>query len=679
MKKEPESTIYLMFRVLRNPHLWIVAIIMVFLILVHYHELFVGVNLLDRLSPVLGFGLTRNTVARILFLIPVVYGTAKLGIGAGISLLVLVAAAMFPRVFIISPASREALFETCAVIIVGALIVSLWYAWQKAARRLAELETTQRRLNSYIQKLSQLHAISSMINQSLDLNLVINSAIIKISQLLECPIVWLNLSDRDTGQLKLLASYGLSEAGEIHAAEFSPGPDAKAVQNLSPVVIEDTSIYHRRVVGAEAFRKQLRPVIIKELVLNPGSVSAALAHEEIQSLLVVPLISKGKAVGTLGIAFHDAHHYPQDEIDLLTAVADQFGMAIENARLFQKERLVAEELRRSEKNYRDIFENASDAIWVHDLKGKILAVNSALCRLTGYQDTALIGSDISKLSPEYGLTKASQESHDRALKGEPDQPYEQKIVKKDGSEVILQIGTSLTSRGEKSQAFQHIARDITEERRIQNNLRLYAQKISQAQETERKRIARELHDETVQALVVVSRHLYNLAHGKSNLTALDIQAEIQKISDGIRHYSQELRPSILDDLGLLPALQWLASDLTQNYGICAEVEIIGNRRPLTQEAELMLFRITQEALTNIRKHSKATRAFVKVNFFDHAVKVIIQDNGQGFEMPSRTDDLARSGKLGLAGMLERAQLLGGILNIDSQTGRGTTLSVEIPV
>lgn len=221
--------------------------------------------------------------------------------------------------------------------------------------------------------------------------------------------------------------------------------------------------------------------------------------------------------------------------------------------------------------------------------------------------------------------------------------------------------------------------NIAKERRIQENLRLYAHKVSEAQEAERKRVARELHDETAQALVVVSRHLEDLSMGKSKLSAEEIREEVRMILEGVRHFSQELRPSILDDLGLIPALKWLASDLTKNYGIQAETDIRGNQRPLPPESELILFRITQEALTNVRKHSQATRVMVNVDFFEHKIKVSVQDNGKGFMMPARVGDLSRKGKLGLHGMQERAQLLGGTLNIESFPGKGTVLTVEIPV
>jgi signal transduction histidine kinase len=223
------------------------------------------------------------------------------------------------------------------------------------------------------------------------------------------------------------------------------------------------------------------------------------------------------------------------------------------------------------------------------------------------------------------------------------------------------------------------ADNINQERKIQDNLRLYVKRVSQAQEAERKRIARELHDETAQALVVVLRHLDDLSTGKPKLTANDIREEVRKILEGVRHFSQELRPSILDNLGLIPALNWLASDLTKNYGIQVETTIEGKQRMLATEVELTLFRITQEALTNIRKHSKASKARVKIVFFEHRIMISIQDNGQGFVIPAHIGDLSTLGKLGMIGMQERVQLLGGAFHIESTPGKGTGLTVEVPI
>jgi len=191
---------------------------------------------------------------------------------------------------------------------------------------------------------------------------------------------------------------------------------------------------------------------------------------------------------------------------------------------------------------------------------------------------------------------------------------------------------------------------------MQENLRFYLQQVTRAQEEERKRISHELHDEAVQALVVLSRQLdafISRTKGLSEDNSLLLEGLRQQIDDlmrGVRRLSQDLRPAALDSLGLLPALEWLASDVAQYSGIATKVNVLGTQRRLPEEIELVLFRITQEALRNVWRHSKATQAEVVVEFDDRETRITVSDNGKGFNLPETIGDLARDGKLGLAGM-----------------------------
>lgn len=115
------------------------------------------------------------------------------------------------------------------------------------------------------------------------------------------------------------------------------------------------------------------------------------------------------------------------------------------------------------------------------------------------------------------------------------------------------------------------------------------------------------------------------------------------------------------------------------HGIDAHVEVIGVERTLPVETQLLLFRIVQEALNNIRRHAAASRAMVKLEFGDNSIKMTVSDNGKGFELLERMGDLASIGKLGLAGMQERTRLLDGSLKVESEPGKGTTVAVEAPV
>lgn len=254
-----------------------------------------------------------------------------------------------------------------------------------------------------------------------------------------------------------------------------------------------------------------------------------------------------------------------------------------------------------------------------------------------------------------------------------------------GLVVILWLESYEIDKGHRLQAFLRLETAQRELQRMQQNLRFYLKQILIAQEEERRRIAQELHDDTAQALVVLSRKLDDFIatadHQSPQNSAYlkELQQQTDRILNGVRRFSQDLRPSVLDDLGLLPALEWLIPDLAQHFGIAIDMKVLGSVRRFPPEPELILFRIAQEALRNVGKHSQATKARVTLDFGDDKAILTINDNGDGFKPPERIGDLAAAGKLGLTGMQERAQLIGGSLRLESQPGKGTTVIAEVPI
>jgi signal transduction histidine kinase len=220
---------------------------------------------------------------------------------------------------------------------------------------------------------------------------------------------------------------------------------------------------------------------------------------------------------------------------------------------------------------------------------------------------------------------------------------------------------------------------------LYENMRFYAHKITQAQEEERKRIARELHDDTTQSLIALSRRMEALLTSDERLSASvsrrieELQHATLDVIQQVRRFSQDLRPSILDDLGLLPTLKELTTELNRQDGLRAEFRFIGQERRLSTDVELTLFRIAQEALNNVRKHAQASYVVTTVEMSDSAVRMMIEDDGKGFKPPTLTDHPASANKLGLIGMQERARLLGGLLQVDSAPGRGTKVIVNVPI
>lgn len=216
-------------------------------------------------------------------------------------------------------------------------------------------------------------------------------------------------------------------------------------------------------------------------------------------------------------------------------------------------------------------------------------------------------------------------------------------------------------------------------------LRRYALEVLRGQEDERLRISRELHDGTVQELVALAQRIElcadeldeNPAAARARLR--ELQALAHKTLTEVRRLSNNLRPSILEDLGLAAALRVLTRELSEQLPqVRVDCQVVGPAARLSPELELAAFRVAQEALSNVAKHARgATQAGVVLLFEDEELVLTVEDDGCGFEVPA-TGDLIRGGHLGLAGMVERAQLLGGELKMSSAPSRGTTITLRLP-
>ncbi len=209
--------------------------------------------------------------------------------------------------------------------------------------------------------------------------------------------------------------------------------------------------------------------------------------------------------------------------------------------------------------------------------------------------------------------------------------------------------------------------------------------VISAQEGERERVARDLHDDVAQQLIVLTRSIDNF---KTEAACLDPAAEsrLDEISDlargslaTIRRVSRDLRPSVLDDLGLVAALRWIASEASSHSGLDVTVRSKVESPTVSPEVGLGLFRIAQEAVHNVERHSGATTATITLAQADGVVTLTVEDDGRGFDVPTRFRDNVRAGRLGLLGMNERAELLGGRLTIESKPGKGARVIAEVPV
>ena len=209
------------------------------------------------------------------------------------------------------------------------------------------------------------------------------------------------------------------------------------------------------------------------------------------------------------------------------------------------------------------------------------------------------------------------------------------------------------------------------QRRRGDQLRALAGQLQSAREQERSRVAREIHDELGSALTGLKWELESLGEGRLNGAV----RRVESIMRTVKRISSDLRPGILDDLGLLEAIQWEATQFERRTGIECRCQIPDRRVELSNDGATAAFRIVQEALTNVLRHARATRVDIRAHVDDGSLLLEISDNGRGI---SRSD-LVSPQSLGLLGMRERAALVNGAVDITSQPGRGTTLLVTIPL
>lgn len=243
--------------------------------------------------------------------------------------------------------------------------------------------------------------------------------------------------------------------------------------------------------------------------------------------------------------------------------------------------------------------------------------------------------------------------------------------------LLLILGVVVASRVDREQraklAAEAANRHLAE---IQKSLESYIDMALRAQEEERYRLARELHDETIQDLVVVKVALETLPNGSnqaSHLQAIDNQ--LQRSIDGIRRFCLALRPSVLDDLGLIPGLEWLLSEMSGRTDIRTSLKVEGEACRLGADPELAIFRIAQEALRNVERHSNAKQVVVEFTYRSGGVRLEILDDGEGFHDQQL---LNGEGGLGLVGMQERARLIGATLHISSEPGN-TRILLDMPI
>jgi signal transduction histidine kinase len=673
---------------------WIVVGMLVFGAALHFGP---QIRYLPVPKPDSPLFLSRHAMERVLFVLPIAFAAFSFGWVGGLITLSITLLIMLPRVFLFSPYPVDAFMEVVAVVIVGSLM-----CW------MVETQEKERRLRQEAAaRLEVANAISTIVTQSLELQQVLGGALNKAVEVM-----------------------GLEERGGIFLLDEEAGELRLAVQQgFSPefVQAEERVKVGECLCGLAAQTGEL--IISENCLADPRHtrIGGGVPHAHV----IVPLQARDKVVGVLCLYPVLGYRHTPADIGLWTTIGNEIGVAIENARLHQR---VSRQLD-IEKRLNEVAEKITSEIELARLLPKVLQIAKELVGAEGGA-IGLLDKERGVITYPYlhnvpqelanvavprggGLTgevmtsgyptviddyaaypKAVPEFVQAGLKSVVAVPIvsgdrvfgalsvfslsEKRSFSDRDLALVAGVGRQAGIAMENARLYEEQRAIAAELRASEERLRFYVTQITRAQEDERKRIARELHDETAQALVALSRRLDGLLTSPKRLAepTMERLEELRQMTEGIlqgvRHFSQDLRPPTLDDLGLLPTLEGLITSVMEQDGIEAELKVVGPQRRLSLETELVLFRIAQEALNNVKRHSKASKVVTTVEFTDGRVRITISDNGRGFELPDRTGDLAATGKLGLIGMRERAQLLGGTLMVRSKPGDGTTVVVDVP-
>ncbi len=436
--------------------------------------------------------------------------------------------------------------------------------------------------------------------------------------------------------------------------------------------------------------------VTDSLGYSPAFHSVSFVHV---SLFLVPVVYASLNFGFAGtgatavlvaavtipniILFHEGVGRFAESINLATVVAIALfvGQRVDretSAR--QRAEAAGAALSASEAKYRGLFQSSPAAILLVDPQGTVVEANPASGSLFKVPPARLRGTSLAEL---VGRAGAESLLGPRPEGRRAEHPV--LLSSRDGRELLLapELTQAVGPGGEA--VVQVVLRDVTSERRLQEGLRAYAAYVQRAQEEERKRVAQELHDDSVQSLVLLVRQL-DLAESQAAAAAPSMvpalgkaRRSAEEVVSKLRDFARALRPTALEDLGLVAAVRRVAADTSERAGIDVRLVIQGGERRLSPDIELGLFRITQEALRNVERHAHAKSAKVMMTFGPEEVVAQVTDDGVGFVPPADLRPIATGHHLGLLGIQERAELLGGRIEIASTPGKGTTVTAHIPV
>ncbi|HOV86529.1 MAG TPA: PAS domain S-box protein [Syntrophobacteraceae bacterium] len=373
--------------------------------------------------------------------------------------------------------------------------------------------------------------------------------------------------------------------------------------------------------------------------------------------------------------------------DYLVKSADCFALLPRLLEKVVREKRLRESLKETERRFRDLAERTSDWIWEVDTHGRYTYSNPLVEAILGFTAEEVLGKHFYDFSAPQERESQKKEALPLGDQGRPISGYVKRLVHKDGHEIMVE--TSAVPIRDPSGAlvgYRGIDRDITLRKRAEEHIRYLTRQLMSAQEMERQRLSADLHDVIMQDLSTLKIGLDTLldgteeAHPSLRNRVAELSKMLQESIEALRGLAYHLRPPTLDQLGLVRTIHRTCEGFARRNGI--EVDFVAggiDDLHLGSETEITLFRLIQEGLSNVKKHSKATRVAIRLVASYPKIILRIEDNGTGFDVESRLWSSLNERCMGIRSMEERVALLRGRMKIDSRPNHGTRIRIEFPL
>jgi PAS domain S-box-containing protein len=430
-----------------------------------------------------------------------------------------------------------------------------------------------------------------------------------------------------------------------------------------------------------------RPVIVTDIANDPlwkDYRHLALAHG-LRACWSTPIFCRaGHVLGVFAMYYREVRNPGERDMRLVHATVDLAAIAIERD-------LADRELQDSESRLRAILDHASSVVYLKDLQGRYIVVNPHFERVTGMPASAVLGRKDADIFPA-AVAEALAANDRKVLEARAPIEFQEELTLGGCERVYLSIKFPLLRAEGTPYAICGISSDITAMKRrkaelesSREELRALSARLQTVREEERMRISREIHDELGQVLTALRmNHTLVIRSVRSGEAASDragllaqlesMQEQVKGALASVRRIATELRPGVLDSLGLAAALEWQAAEFSQRTGIACTVALPASVDADAERATA-LFRICQEALTNVVRHAAASRVQVELREDDGRLELSVADDGRGMALDGKP---GIGVSLGMLGMRERAAALGGEVRFTSAPGRGTTVTVRLP-